>query len=47
MPLLQDILYELRGKDTSVYLDGADITRSVVSNINRQVQSTGRSPLLV
>lgn len=47
VPLLQDILYELRGKDTSVYLDGADITRSVVSNINRQVQSTGRSPLLV
>lgn len=47
VPLLQDILYELRAQDTSVYLDGAAITRNVVRNINQQVQSTGRSPLLV
>lgn len=45
--LLADILATVRGMDTGTYLDGKAITRAVVGNINSQVQSTGRSPLLV
>lgn len=41
------ILQAVQGIDPNVYLDGRDITRNVVGNINRQVQSTGRSPLIV
>lgn len=44
--LLSAILQAVQSIDPRVELDGRDITRSVVSNINRQVQSTGRSPLL-
>ena len=44
--LLSAILQAVQSIDPRVELDGRDITRSVVNNINRQVQSTGRSPLL-
>jgi hypothetical protein len=41
------ILQAVQGIDSNVYIDSRDVTRAVVSNINRQVQSTGRSPLIV
>lgn len=41
------ILQAVQGIDTNVYIDSRDVTRAVVGNINRQVQSTGRSPLYV
>ncbi|MBR3385265.1 MAG: hypothetical protein IKG69_08730, partial [Atopobiaceae bacterium] len=41
------ILNAVQGIDPNVYIDSKDVTRAVVGNINRQVQSTGRSPLLV
>ena len=33
--------------DTGVYLDGREITRAVVRNVNQQAQATGRSPIIV
>ena len=41
------ILQAVQGIDANVYIDSRDVTRAVVGNINRQVQSTGRSPLYV
>lgn len=41
------ILAAVQSIDPNVYIDSRDVTRAVVTNINRQVQSTGRSPLLV
>lgn len=41
------ILQAVQGIDPNVYIDSRDVTRAVVGNINRQVQSTGRSPLYV
>lgn len=41
------ILQAVQSIDPTTYLDGREITRTVVGNINRQVQSTGRNPLLV
>ena len=45
--LLSEILAAIRGLDTNVYLDGNDITRAVVSRVNKQTQTTGISPILV
>lgn len=45
--LLGAILSAVQSIDPSVSIDGREVTRTVVNNINRQVQSTGRSPLLV
>ena len=45
--LLSAILGAVQSIEPSVVLDGRAIARSVVSNINRQTQSTGRSPLII
>lgn len=45
--LLTQLLDVVSGMDTGVYIDGREVTRSVVSNINRQTQSTGRNPLII
>lgn len=45
--LLSQILAVLRSQDTNVYLDGNEITRRVVANVNRQTTATGRCPIMV
>lgn len=45
--LLTQILAAVLGIDTSVYLDGRDITKSVIKNINQQTRTTGKFPLIV
>ena len=45
--LLRQLISAVERNHGAVYLDGRDITRSVVANINRQTQSTGKNPLIV
>lgn len=45
--LLTQILAAVMGVDTNVYLDGRDITKSVIKNINQQTRTTGKFPLIV
>ena len=47
LPVLNAILAAIRAQDTATYLDGAAIARSVVSHVNAQTRTTGRSPILV
>lgn len=47
VPLLTSILDAVRSVDPNVYLDGRDITRSVVANINNQTRTTGVCPVIV
>ena len=45
--LLSQLLIAVQNQNTSVYLDGKEITRNTVKNINQQTRTTGRSPILV
>lgn len=45
--LLSQLLVAVQNQNTSVYLDGKEITRNTVKNINQQTRTTGRSPILV
>ena len=45
--LLAQLLVAVKGLDTSVYLDGKDITRNTIKNINQQTRTTGKFPLIV
>lgn len=45
--LLAQILQALGGLNTNVYLDGKDITRNTIKNINQQTRTTGKFPLIV
>lgn len=45
--LLTQLIQVVQNIDPNTYLDGREITRNVVSNINRQTMTTGRSPILV
>ena len=47
LPVLNAILAAIQAQDRGVYLDGQAITRTVVTGINRQTKSTGRSPLVI
>ena len=47
LPVLNAILAAIQAQDTGVYLDGQEITRRVVTGINRQTKATGRSPLVL
>lgn len=45
--LLAQILQALGGLNTNVYLDGKDITKNTIKNINQQTRTTGKFPLIV
>lgn len=45
--LLSQLLVAVQNQNTNVYLDGKEITRNTVKNINQQTRTTGRSPILV
>jgi hypothetical protein len=45
--LLKTLIQEVQKKDTTVNLDGREITRTVVGNLNRQTRMTGVSPLVL
>lgn len=45
--LLRQLINEVKSVDADVYLDGKEITRNTVKNINQQTRTTGRSPILV
>ena len=45
--LLAQLLAAVSNLDTNVYLDGKDITRNTIKNINQQTRTTGKSPILV
>jgi len=45
--LLTQLLATVKGIDTNVYLDGQDITRNTIKNINQQTRTTGKFPLVV
>lgn len=45
--LLAQLLVAVQGLDTNVYLDGQDITRNTIKNINQQTRTTGKFPLVV
>lgn len=45
--LLGELITAVRALDTNVYLDGNDITRAVVSRVNKQTQTTGVSPIII
>lgn len=45
--LLKTLITEVKNKKTTVALDGRDITRAVVSNVNKQTRMTGTSPLII
>lgn len=45
--LLTQLLNAVNALDTSTYLDGMEISRAVVRNVNRQTQTTGRCPIMV
>lgn len=45
--LLNAILVAIQTQDNAIYLDGKDITRSVVRNINDDTRRTGVSPILL
>lgn len=45
--LLQSILSAIVSMDTGVYLDGKEIAKSTIKNINQQTRTTGRSPILL
>ena len=45
--LLAQLLAAVNNLDTNVYLDGKDITKNTIKNINQQTRMTGKSPILV
>ena len=45
--LLRQLISAVNAQDRGVYLDGRDISRAVVRNVNRQTQATGRCPIVV
>ena len=47
LAVLNAILVAVRQSDTAVYLDGREISRRVVRDVNAITQATGRSPILV
>ena len=45
--LLKTLIQEVKNKKTSTYLDGKEITKTVISNVNNQTRMTGVSPLII
>ena len=45
--LLRQLIEAVNAQDRGVYLDGRDISRAVVRNVNKQTQATGRCPIVV
>ena len=45
--LLRQLIEAVNAQDRGVYLDGRDISRAVVRNVNMQTQTTGRCPIVV
>lgn len=45
--LLRQLIGAVQAQDRGTYLDGREITRAVVRNINNQTQATGKCPVVV